>query len=122
MVSCFLAFGALEGPAALGEDTTNPRRNIPIALLCTVIASGLFFTFVAYCEVIGFGADGIKALGKSEAPLNDLALRYASPQLAIALDAAAAISCFSGMLWPLAAAGRVLFALRRGGLRPALSR
>lgn len=120
MVFCILSFGGFEGAATLGEETHNPRRNIPVALLFTVIASGLFFTFVAYCEVIGFGADGIQALGKSEAPLNDLALRYASPRLAIALDAAAAISCFSGMLGPLAAAGRVLFALGRGGLAPAL--
>jgi amino acid transporter len=118
MVFCILSFGGFEGAATLGEETHNPRRNIPIALLLTVIVSGLFFTFVAYCEVIGFGADGIKALGKSEAPLNDLALRYASPRLAIALDVAAAVSCFSGMLGPLAAAGRVLFALGRGGLAP----
>jgi amino acid transporter len=121
MVFCILSFGGFEGAATLGEETHNPRRNIPIALLFTVIASGLFFTFVAYCEVIGFGADGIKALGKSEAPLNDLALRYASPRLAIALDVAAAVSCFTGMLGPLAAAGRVLFALGRGGLAPALA-
>jgi amino acid transporter len=120
MVFCVLSFGGFEGAATLGEETHDPRRNIPIALLFTVLASGLFFTFVAYCEVIGFGADGIKALARSEAPLNDLALRYASPRLAIALDLAAAISCFSGMLGPLAAAGRVLFALGRGGLAPAL--
>jgi amino acid transporter len=121
MVFCILSFGGFEGAATLGEETHNPRRNIPIALLFTVIVSGLFFTFVAYCEVIGFGSDGLKALGKSEAPLNDLALRYASPRLAIALDVAAAVSCFSGMLGPLAAAGRVLFALGRGGLAPRLA-
>jgi amino acid transporter len=120
MVFCVLSFGGFEGAATLGEETHDPRRNIPIALLSTVIASGLFFTFVAYCEVIGFGAGGITALAKSEAPLNDLALRYATPRLAIALDLAAAISCFSGMLGPLAAAGRVLFALGRGGLAPVL--
>lgn len=120
MVFCILSFGGFEGAATLGEETHNPRRNIPIALLVTVIASGVFFTFVAYCEVIGFGPGGIQALGKSEAPLNDLALRYASPRLAIALDVAAAVSCFSGMLGPLAAAGRVLFALGRGGLGPRL--
>jgi amino acid transporter len=120
MVFCILSFGGFEGAATLGEETRDPRRNIPIALLFTVMASGLFFTFVAYCEVVGFGADGIKALGKSEAPLNDLALRYASPRLAIALDVAAAVSCFSGMLGPLAGAGRVLFALGRGGLAPPL--
>jgi len=120
MVFCILSFGGFEGAATLGEETRNPRRNIPIALLFTVVASGLFFTFVAYCEVVGFGADGIRALGKSAAPLNDLALRYASPRLAIALDLAAAMSCFSGMLGPLAAAARVLFALGRGGLAPSL--
>jgi amino acid transporter len=120
MVFCILSFGGFEGAATLGEETHDPRRNIPIALLATVIGSGVFFTFVAYCEVIGFGPLGLKALATSAAPLNDLALRYASPRLAIALDLAAAISCFSGMLGPLAAAGRVLYALGRGGLAPAL--
>ncbi len=120
MVFCILSFGGFEGAATLGEETREPRRNIPIALLSTVIVSGLFFTFVTYCEVVGFGAAGLQALGKSAAPLNDLALRYAAPRFAIALDAAAAVSCFSGMLGPLAAAGRVLFALGRGGLAPAL--
>jgi amino acid transporter len=121
MVFCILSFGGFEGAATLGEETHDPRRNIPIALLATVLGSGLFFTFVAYCEIVGFGAGGIKELAKSEAPLNDLALRYASPRLAIALDLAAAISCFSGMLGPLAAAGRVLFALGRGGLAPSMA-
>jgi amino acid transporter len=120
MVFCILSFGGFEGAATLGEETHNPRRNIPIALLATVLGSGLFFTFVAYCEIVGFGAVGIKELAKSEAPLNDLALRYASPRLAIALDLAAAISCFSGMLGALAAAGRVLYALGRGGLAPSM--
>jgi amino acid transporter len=122
MVFCILSFGGFEGAATLGEETRNPRRAIPIALLGTVIGSGVFFVFVAYCEVVGFGPAGIGDLGKSAAPLNDLALRYASPQLAIALDVAAALSCFSGLLGPLAAAARVAFALGRGGLAPALSR
>ena len=121
MVFCILSFGGFEGAATLGEETRNPRRNIPLALLLTVIASGAFFIFVAYCEVVGFGPNGIRDLGKSEAPLNELALRYVSPGMAIALDLAAAISCFSGMLGPLAAAGRVLFALGRGGLGSRLS-
>jgi len=121
MVFSILSFAGFEGAATLGEETHNPRRNIPIALLGTVFGSGLFFVFVAYCEVIGFGSDGIKDLAKSNAPLNDLALRYASPQLAIALDVAAAASCFSGVLGGLAAAGRVLFAIGRGGLSPTLA-
>jgi len=121
MVFCILSFAGFEGAATLGEETHNPRRNIPIALMCTVLGSGVFFVFVAYCEVIGFGVAAVKELAKSEAPLNDLALRYASPRLAVALDLAAAASCFSSVLGTLAAAARILFAIGRGGLSPALA-
>ena len=121
MVFSILCFAGFEGAATLAEETINPRRNIPIALFGTVLGSGLFFIIVAYCEVIGFGPTGIMDLARSDAPLNDLALRYASPQLAIALDLAAATSCFSGMLGGLAAAARILFALGRGGLSPVLA-
>jgi len=121
MVFSIMCFAGFEGAATLGEETVNPRRNIPIALFATVIGSGLFFVFVGYCEIIGFGADGIKDLANSQAPLNDLALRFASPRVAIALDLAAATSCFSGVLGCLAAAGRILFALGRVGLSPPLA-
>jgi amino acid transporter len=121
MVFSILCFAGFEGAATLGEETLNPRRNIPIALLGTVLFSGIFFVFVAYCEVIGYGPNGIKSLASSEAPLNDLALRYSSPTLAIALDLAAAASCFSGVLGGLAAAARVLFALSRAGLSSRLA-
>ncbi len=120
MVFSILSFAGFEGAATLGEETLNPRRNIPLAMLGTVLGSGVFFVFVAYCEVVGFGPDGLKDLARSEAPLDALALRYASPQLAIGLDIAAAVSCFSGVLGTLAAAARVLFALGRGGLAPRL--
>jgi len=120
MVFSFLCFAGFEGAACLGEETQQPRRNIPIALFGTLIFSGLFFAFVAYCEVVGFGPRGIHDLAKASTPLNDLALRYASPRLAIALDLAAAVSCFSGVIGGLAAAGRILFALGRAGLSPAL--
>jgi amino acid transporter len=122
MVFSVLSFAGFEGAATLGEETVNPRRNIPIALLGTVFVTGIFFVFVAYCEVIGYGLHGLKELAGSQAPLDELALRYASPRLALVLDAAAAISCFSGALGGLAAAARLVFALGRAGLSPALAR
>jgi amino acid transporter len=121
MVFSILCFAGFEGAATLGEETVNPRRNIPIALLSTVLGSGVFFIFVAYCEVIGFGPAGLKVLGNSTAPLNDLALRYVSRELAIALDLFAAVSCFSGIVGGVAASARVIFALGRAGLSPALA-
>ncbi len=122
MVFSILSCSGFEGAATLGEETVNPRRNIPLALLATVIGSGAFYVFVSYCELAGFGPDGVAALGKSAAPLDTLALRYASPQLAIALDLLAAASCFSGIIGGLSAASRVLYALGRAGLDPGLAK
>jgi amino acid transporter len=116
MAFSILCFAGFEGAATLAEETFAPRRNIPIALFGTVLGSAVFFIFVAYCEVIGYGPAGIKELANSQAPLNDLALRFASTPMAVALDLAAATSCFAGVLGGLAAAGRVLFALSRAGL------
>ena len=121
MVFSILSFSGFEGAATLGEETINPRRNIPIALFGSVLLCALFFVFVAYCEVIGFGLGDIRDLARSEAPLDDLSLRYVSPRLAIALDLAAATTCFSGLIGTIAAAGRILFALGRAGLSPKLA-
>jgi amino acid transporter len=121
MAFSILSFAGFEGAATLGEETINPRRNIPIALFGTVFASAAFFIFVAYCEIAGYGPAGIRQLANAEAPLNDLALRYASTPAAVALDLAAATSCFAGVLGALAAAGRVLFALGRAGLSAKLA-
>jgi amino acid transporter len=121
MVFSILSFSGFEGAATLGEETINPRRSIPISLLGTVLGSGVFFVFVAYCEVAGYGPQGLKELAASQAPLDDLALRFGSPRLAILLDLAAAVSCFSGIIGGLSAAGRILFALCRAGLSPKLA-
>jgi len=121
MVFSILSFSGFEGAATLGEETVNPRRNIPIALFGSVLMCAVFFVFVSYCEVVGFGLDGIRDLAKSEAPLDDLSMRYVSPRLAIALDLAAATTCFSGVIGTIAAAGRVLYALGRVGLAPKLA-
>ena len=40
MVFSILSFAGFEGAATLGEETINPRRNIPIALLGTVLVHG----------------------------------------------------------------------------------
>lgn len=120
MVFTTLCFGGFEGAATLGEETVNPRRNIPIAILTTVFVTGLFFIFVSYCEVIGFQGIGIRALGDSEAPLNDLALRFGSRDLAAVLDLATAVTAFSAVLGGMTAAARVMFAFGRAGLLPRL--
>src|SRR5215208_6990850 len=52
-----LSFGGFEGAASLGEETDNPRRNIPRAIATAVITMGVFYTIVMLAQTLGFGID-----------------------------------------------------------------
>lgn len=120
MVFAVLSFVGFEAATTLSEEMNLPRRSIPIAVLGTVAVAGLFFVFASYFQVVGFGLGEMKALAADEAPLNTLALKYGSRAFATLLDLAAAISAFSAVLGAVSAGGRMLFALGRAGLAPAL--
>lgn len=116
LVFCVLSFAGFEGATTLGEETRNPHRSIPIAILATCALAGVFYVFVTYAQVIGFGIGATTGLANSSAPLNELAVRYVSRPFATAIDLAAAISAFSCALGSLTAASRLLFALGRDRL------
>jgi amino acid transporter len=50
-----LIFVGFETAANLGEETANPQREIPRAVLLTVVVVTLFYVVAAYTEVAGFG-------------------------------------------------------------------
>jgi amino acid transporter len=118
IVFAVLSFGGFEGAATLGEETNHPRRNVPVALIGTLLVSGTLYVVVSYAQVLGYGLESIQALATDPAPLDTLAIRYTSRGFAIALDLAAALGSFGCVLGSLSAAGRMLFALGRAGLAP----
>ncbi|WP_198034181.1 APC family permease [Acidihalobacter ferrooxydans] len=120
MVFAVLSFAGFEGAATLGEETGNPNRAIPLAVLGTVVLAGLFYVFASYVQVVGYGLGDMQALANASAPLNTLALKFASRDFATILDLAAGISAFACALGSLSAASRMLFALGRIGLAPAV--
>jgi amino acid transporter len=122
LVFAVLSFGGFEAAATLGEETNNPRRNIPIALFGTLLLAGLLYVVVCYAQVVGYGLDNTQALADASAPLDALAVRYASRGFAVVLDLAAALGGFSCVLGCLSAAGRMLYALGRAGLAPIAGR
>jgi amino acid transporter len=122
LVYAILSFAGFEGATTLGEEMRAPYRDIPRAVLGTVVIAGAFFVFVSYAQVVGFGVDDVGELTASAAPLNSLAMRFASRELATAIDLAAATSAFSCSLGSLSAASRMLFALGRGTGIPILAR
>lgn len=50
-----LSFTGFEAGAVLAEETTDPKRNIPRAVVGSVLVGGLFYLVVTYATSIGFG-------------------------------------------------------------------
>ena len=57
MIFCLLAFIGFEAAAPLGEETRDPRRTIPRAVIWSAIVVGLFYIFNYYAATVFFGPD-----------------------------------------------------------------
>jgi amino acid transporter len=121
IVFAVLAFAGFEGATTLGEETKNPGRSIPKAVLGTVIAATLFYVLVSYAQIVGYGLDHVQALSQASAPLDELSTRFISGTFAGFLDFAAATSSLACAIGCLSAAARMLYALSRSGLAPSLA-
>ncbi len=122
IVFAVLAFAGFEGAAAIGEETHDARRTIPMAIIVTVIVAGLFYLVISYAEVMGYGLDQIPALAQADAPLDVLSTKFISRKFAMFVDLAAALSAFAAAIGSLSAASRMLYALGRAGLAPMFGR
>lgn len=111
----FLSFAGFEGAATLGEETRNPRRTIPLAILAAVIGTGIFYVAVTYAQTVGFGtsAAGVQAFASSTAPLGDLGQRYVGSVMGTLIDLGATISAFASALGTANAGSRILFSMGR---------
>ncbi|HET8598852.1 MAG TPA: APC family permease [Segeticoccus sp.] len=120
VVAAFLSWAGFEGCAALGEETDQPRRNIPRALFGSVLLTGVLFVVVMFAQTIGFGTDpqGLKAFGSSGNTLGDLANTYVGRWFALLVIIAAVMSAFGSNLSSVATASRLMFALARDGFGP----
>ena len=114
-----LAFFGFESCTTVGEETKNSRRNLPIALIGSVVLTGLWFTFAMYSEIVGYGAKHIDKLASASAPLHDLAVRYIGTGYANVVDLAAISAIIAVLLAIHTANFRVIYSLGRDGLLPA---
>ncbi len=106
-----------ENSATLAEETENPRRNIPRALITGTLAIGIFYIFLAYTTVVGFKMDA-HALGVSRLPFID-GLRASAPGLLIVAYIAGVTSILGSLIGLVNSQARILFNSGREGLMPA---
>jgi amino acid transporter len=106
-----------ENSATLAEETQNPRRNIPRALITGTLAIGVFYIFLAYATVVGFKMDA-HALGASQIPFID-GLRASAPALLVLAYIAGVTSILGSLIGLVNSQARILFNSGREGLLPA---
>ncbi len=113
VVACIFSLVGFEAATTMGSEAKNPRRNLPRAVILSLLITGAFMVFMAYVEVAGtsnYGADW------AAAPLNFLAQAYGVSFFKIPISIGAMISFFSLSLSCLNAGSRIMFPMARHGI------
>jgi amino acid transporter len=112
-----LAFGGFEASAPLAEETQNPRRNVPIAVIGAVVISGVIYVLGSYALVIAFGAGHSGALAADPNPFHTAAKAFI-PFVAPLITWVFLSSVTSSYVAANTQTSRVIYAGARGGLWP----
>lgn len=115
-----LSFIGFDAAATLGEETRNPRRNVPLAVAGALGAVGVFYVFVMYALTAGYG---LTDPSKLDAFLNDpnpfVTLgQNVTPWLLQPIELAAIAGIFSCFLAVHNTTVRVVFSMGRDRVLP----
>jgi len=111
----FLSFAGFEASSTLGEETRNPSRAIPRAILGVAVFGGIYFVVVTAAEMMGFGtsAKGVAAFTSSPSLLGDLGTSYVGSWVGNVITAGTTVSAFGCCLACTVGAARLFYAMSR---------
>lgn len=104
------AYGGFEGALFVGGEATNPKRDIPIALLTALGIVCLIYTGAQFVTV-----STLPGAASSLRPIADAAQRFLGPAGATTIALAALVSAYGYLSANLLHAPRVTFALAEHG-------
>jgi len=118
VVFSIFAFSGWESTGPLAEESKNPKRNVPIGLVGSVVLLTVYFVFVTWGYLVGIGVSKVGSIPTASAwPVATMAQRvwggawvlllFALLNSAIALS----IACFNG-------GTRTWYAMGRSGVLP----
>ena len=116
IVICIFSLVGFESATALGGEAKNATRNVPRAVITSLLITGAFMVFMSYVEV--FATQHGPSLGSLTAPLNSIAGAYNVPVFKGLVSLGAIISFFSLTLSCLNAGARIIFPLGGHGFLP----
>ena len=110
-----LAFGGFEAAAPLAEETRNPRRNVPLAVVGAVVVSGVIYVIGSYALVTAFGVGHAGVLAQDGNPFHTAAKAFL-PFVAPLITWVFLSSVTSSYVAANTQTSRVIYAGARGGL------
>jgi amino acid transporter len=118
MVFAFTGFIGFEAAAALGEESSEPLKLIPKAILSAILVALVFYVFLTWAMSVGFGVDDAKAWASNPGALDFLATKYVGSWFATLVDIAVVVDAFVAALAGAALVSRTAFAMGREGGAP----
>ena len=111
----FFAFIGFEDLANIAEEARDPRRNMPRAILLTLIVATMLYLLVVSAVVLSVPRDEVAG---SAAPLMRV-FRDAPPSARIAFNTLAAFATINGILVQMIMSSRILYGMARREHLPA---
>ncbi len=114
-----LSFIGFETAATLGEETRNPRRNIPRAVFGSMIVIGIFYIIMVYAATLGYGINNmVTGYANDAAPFDTLGRHYGGGMLTVLIDIVGVLGFFSAALAIVNGGARIVYAIARDKLLP----
>ncbi|HEU0114628.1 MAG TPA: APC family permease [Thermomicrobiales bacterium] len=111
----FFAFIGFDDVATLAEETTNPTRTIPLALLLSLGISAALYIGVAVAAVSVLGVAGVAT---SSRPIADVFAHVAGERGGQLLAAVALVATTNTALQTITASSRIVFGVAASGNLP----
>jgi len=118
IVLAILGFVGFESAAALGEESQDPFRSIPRAVVGSALLAGFLYIFATYTQVAQFKG-GAAALAKSGSPMDDLTAQWGLAFLQPAMNFGFAASFIAVVMACITVGSRILFGMGNEGVIPA---
>src|ERR1700722_18624217 len=116
-VTSYIGF---ETAADFGEETSNPRRFIPIAVIAATGFAVVFCLWTTYSITIGYGVNNGAKFPADPVALKTTAVEFVGTWLGTLVEIGGMLSAFIVCVACATAASRTLFAMGREGVLPKL--
>jgi len=114
-VTSYIGF---ETAADFGEETANPRKYIPIAIIAATAFAVIFYLWTTYAMAIGFGVKNGAAWGADPVALQTIADKFVTPWVGTLVELGGLAAAFIVCVACATAGSRTLFAMGREGVLP----